>query len=341
MKLTDFNYSLPQDLIAQLPLRKRDASRLLVLDRKSQKITHAHFRDIGNYLSPSDCLILNNTRVIPARLLGKRATGGKVEVFLLKRLSDGYSYTALIKPLKRLNLNEKIFFNNGTITAALKDPLKKIVRFNVKSLSRLLEIGQTPLPPYIKRAPQRIDATHYQTVYAKRNGSVASPTAGLHFTTRLLNDLKKSGITIGYVTLHVNYATFNPVKEDDIIQHTMHSEEFSIKADMIQKIRDKKKSGKNIVAVGTTSTRVLESVADSILAARTPKDITSNTDLFIYPGFKFKIVDRLITNFHLPRSTLFMLVCAFAGRDLVMKAYREAIKKEYRFYSYGDAMIIL
>ncbi|MFC1594514.1 tRNA preQ1(34) S-adenosylmethionine ribosyltransferase-isomerase QueA [Candidatus Omnitrophota bacterium] len=342
MYLKDFDYSLPEKFIAQFPLRQRDHCKLLVVERKTGKLIHARFSDVSSFLNQTDCLVLNNSRVIPARLIGKRKTGGKVEIFLLKRLSDGYSYQALIKPLKRLKLNERIIFNNGTVTAELVNPLEKIVRFNTSNRSRLFGLGQVPLPPYIKRNPRSLDSTQYQTVYAQRDGSVASPTAGLHFTKRLLNSLRKKGVSIDTVTLHINYATFNPVKEDDISKHLMHSEEFSITKNTFKHIRSMKTSGNRIIAVGTTATRVLEATADRMFNPRIqPKRIQETTNLFIYPGYRFKMVDALITNFHLPRSTLFMLVCAFSGTDLIKKAYKEAMRKGYRFYSYGDAMIII
>jgi len=341
MKLSNFDYSLPKELIAQFPEKKRDTCKLLVIDRKSKKIIHTHFRDIVNFLNPSDCMVLNNTKVIPARLLGRRLTGGKVEVFLLKRLSDGYSYKTLIKPLRRLKLDEKILFDHGKIFAQLKDAKEKVVRFNIKNSSKLLGLGQVPLPPYIKRSPNLMDKTHYQTVYAKHNGSVASPTAGLHFTKSLISEIENKGVDVAHVTLHVNYSTFNTLKEEEISKHKMHSEEFIVSKKAIKHIKSNKDSGNKIVAVGTTSCRVLETVADKIMKNKNSVEIKSETDLFIYPGFNFKMVDKLITNFHLPRTSLFMLVCAFAGRNLIMKAYKEAVRKEYRFYSYGDAMMIL
>jgi len=363
MKLQEFDYDLPKELIAQYPLKKRDQARLLVIDRAREELYHDKFSNILKYLPKQSLMILNNSKVVPARLLGKRATGGSVEIFLLKRLSDGYSYKSLIRPLKRLKLNEKILFNGGKITAQLKDPLQKIVRFNTKNQSRLFKLGQIPLPPYVKRQPKTIDKTHYQTVYAKRKGSVASPTAGLHFTKRSLSKIKNSGIKIDNVTLHINYATFNSVKEEDITKHKMYSEEFEVAAKTVKDIQKAKSTGKKIIAVGTTSFRVVETIvrgsgiADSGLEVKShgkkldnlgsrvcdppQKSIKGTTDLFVYPGYKPKLVDVLITNFHLPRTTLFMLVCAFAGTDLIKRAYQEAIDRKYRFYSYGDAMLIV
>jgi S-adenosylmethionine:tRNA ribosyltransferase-isomerase len=338
MRLQDFDYYIPKELIAQYPLKKRDQARLLVIDRATKRIYHDRFFNILRYLPPKSLLILNNTKVIPARLLGRRATGAKVEVFLLKRLSDGYTYKTLIRPLRRIKLNEKIIFNGGRITAELKDPLQKIVRFNIKNYSRLLKLGLVPLPPYIKRAPRIIDKTYYQTVYAKSDGSVASPSAGLHFTKSLLSKIRKSGIKISDITLHINYATFNPVKVEDITKHKMHSEEFNVTKKTIESILETKSIGGKVITVGTTSFRVIETIASSNM---TPRDVNGYTNLFVYPGYKPKLVDGLITNFHLPRTTLFMLVCAFAGTRLVKRAYQAAIDKRYRFYSYGDAMLVI
>ena len=337
MKLQDFNYDLPKELIAQYPLKKRDQARLLVVDRASGSIHHDIFSNILKYLPRKSLMVLNDSKVVPARLMGRRTTGGSVEVFLLKRLADGYSYRSLIRPLRRLRLNEKILFNGGKITAELRDPMQKIVRFNTKSYSRISKLGLIPLPPYVKREPESIDKTHYQTVYAKRDGSVASPTAGLHFTKELLSKIKHSGIKTDYVTLHINYATFNPVKEEDVTEHKMHTEEFEVLGKTIENIKNIKTDKGKVVAVGTTSFRVLETIAKNLKA----RDVNGCTDLFVYPGYKPKLVDILITNFHLPKTTLFMLVCAFAGTDLIQRVYQEAIVKKYRFYSYGDAMIII
>lgn len=337
MKLRDFDYDLAKELIAQYPLKKRDQARLLVIDRKSQRIYHDKFSNILKYLPSNSLIVLNDTKVIPARLIGKRKTGGKVEVFLLKPLSDGYSYKTLIRPLKRLKIDEKIIFNGAKISARLKDPIEKIVRFNTRNVSHILKLGLIPLPPYIKRQPEAIDKTHYQTVYARNNGSVASPTAGLHFTKEMLAKIRRAGIKTSNVTLHVNYATFNSVKEEDIRKHKMHSEEFIAPKKTIAEIKEANASGDKIVAVGTTSFRVLETIANKLK----DKGIRGETNLFVYPGYKPKLVDALITNFHLPRTTLFMLVCAFAGTDLIKRAYKEAIAKKYRFYSYGDCMLIL
>ena len=336
MKLEDFNYKLPEHLIAQHPLHRRDQARLMVIDRKKKNITHDYFSNIRKYLPEESCVVLNDSKVIPARLFGKREhSGGKIEVFLLKRLSDGYSYETLMRPLRRLKDGDRIVFNKGELVARVTDREKRIVRFNKKNISGQLErIGHIPLPPYIKRPDRASDRKYYQTVYAQKGGSVASPTAGLHFTNRLLNTIEKDGHAIEKVTLHINYATFKPVEERDITKHKMHVEDYSLTKKTLSAIQGAKAKGRKIVAVGTTSCRVLESVAMS-------NCLKGNTDIFIYPGFQFRMVDILITNFHLPLSTLLMLVYAFGTKDLMVKAYREAVKKKYRFFSYGDAMVIV
>ncbi len=337
MKLSEFDFDLPQELIAQYPLKKRDQARLMVIDRQKQTIAHDIFANVGKYLPPGSCVVLNDSKVIPARLLGRREkTPGKVEVFLLKKLpgGDGRSYEALIRPLGRLKLNENIQFNGGSLTAELLDINKRIVRFNRKDITaQLKKHGHMPLPPYIKRAAEPLDHKYYQTVYARKPGSVAAPTAGLHFTPALLNVLRKKGHRIETVTLHVNLATFRMVETEDITQHPMHTEEYSLTRESFDAIQNENK--KKIVAVGTTSCRVLETLA------KNPSRLTGETDIFIYPGHTFRSVDVLITNFHLPRSTLLMLVYAFGGIKLMKEAYAEAIREKYRFYSYGDAMIIL
>ena len=335
MKLQDFTYELPEELIAQEPLKVRDQARLMVIERKTGTISHDTFSNIGKYLPPKAALVVNDSKVIPARLLGHRATGGKVEIFLLKQLSDGYSFEALIRPLKRLRVDERINFNGGKVYAELKDPLKKIVRFNKKNIIRELNrIGHIPLPPYIKRADVPSDRTYYQTVYAKNAGSVASPTAGLHFTNPLLARIKKAGHKVHKVTLHINYATFKMVEEEDITRHKMHEEEYSISQSSMKALQNGRQAGCPVVCVGTTSCRVLES------AARTG-ELKGVTAIFLYPGAEFKMVDALITNFHLPQSTLLMLVYACGGVELMRRAYKEAIARKYRFYSYGDGMVIL
>jgi len=335
MHLKCFDYDLPENLIAQFPLKKRDAAKLLVVNRKTYKIIHEQFSRIEKYIPKSSSLVLNDSKVIHARIFGaKEKTGAKIEIFLLKRMPDGYSYEVLMRPMKRLKNEDKIILNKN-LYATVMNREKRIVRFNQKNITDYLKRrGHIPLPPYIKRADQKEDKTYYQTVYAKNLGSVAAPTAGLHFTKPLLNKLKKAGHQISKVSLHINYGTFKPVEVSNIKNHIMHYEEYQIGKGTYSQLTKSKDKGRAIVAVGTTSTRVLESVAKS-------KNLDGQTNLFIYPGFKFRMVDHLLTNFHLPRSTLFMLVCAFGGTELVKKAYKEAIKMKYRFYSYGDAMLIL
>ncbi len=334
MKLSDFQYDLPQDLVAQYPSSRRDDARLMVIDRFQQVIRHDIFRNIGRYLPRDSRLVVNNSKVVPARLLGKRQNfGGQVEVFLLKKLSSN-RYEALLKPLKKIKVGEPLEFPSGLV-GFLEDKEKRIVHFNKKNIQSLLtRIGHMPLPPYINRADTASDRQEYQTVYARHAGSVASPTAGLHFTKALMAGLKKSGHSFASLTLHINYGTFKPVECEDIRSHPMHTEEYSISPSAYTKIVAERKSGRKIVAVGTTSCRVLESVADS-------KKLKGSTKIFIYPGFSFQLVDCLITNFHLPQSTLLMLVYAFGGMTLMKRAYQEAIKEKYRFYSYGDAMLIV
>jgi len=336
MKLIDFQYHLPEELIAQYPLEKREDARLMVVDRKTEKITHDMFSNLIRYLPPASVIVLNDSKVVPARLLGKREkTGGAVEVFLLNKLSDGYSYRALLRPLKRIKIDEKIIFDGGRLHARLKDVPNRVVRFNKRNIiGYLKKIGHMPLPPYIKRPDEPLDREYYQTVFARHEGSVASPTAGLHFTNPLLSELKVKGHKVKKVTLHINYATFNPVKVEDITQHPMHTEVYAVSPRVWQALRTAKERGRKIVTVGTTSCRTLEAVAQS-------GKLKGETDIFIYPGFHFQMTDVLLTNFHFPRSTLLMLVCAFGTRDLVMKAYAEAVREKYRFYSYGDCMLIV
>ncbi len=340
MELKDFDYKLPKELIAQYPLKKRDSCRLLVIERTSQKIFHDEFSNILKFLPKNCCLVLNDSKVIPARLMGRRETGGKVEILLLKQLKERNTFNALISPLKKLKADERIIFNGSKVYCRLKDAKQRIVQFNTDITKHLSHLGQIPLPPYIKRPPEELDKDYYQTVYARNSGSVASPTAGLHFTDALLRKIEKSGIKKANVTLHVNYATFNPVKEDDITKHKMHTEEFSIPKNTIDVVKKTKEQGGKIICVGTTSCRVLETVADRV-SKKPGNTFCGSTDIFIYPGYKFKLTDALLTNFHFPKTTLFMLVCAFAGRSLIVKAYQEAIERKYRFYSYGDAMLII
>ena len=335
MKLSDFGYILPQELIAQRPLLRRDQARLLIVDRKTQKISHDIFANVGDYLPKESLIILNDSKVIPARLFGRREkTAGEVEIFLLKKI-DEHQYQTLLRPLKRLKTGEKIILNGSELYAQIEDIPNRLVSFSVKNIESYLDkIGHMPLPLYIKRMDEPLDQTFYQTVYAKKDGSVAAPTAGLHFTKKLLAQFKKERHSIGYVTLHVNYATFKPVKEEDITRHKMHTEDYEISDKTLAQIKQAKENGQKIVAVGTTSCRVLETLANT-------GQLQGTTNLFIYPRYSFKMVDALITNFHFPFSTLLMLVYAFGGQNLVKKAYAEAMAKKYRFFSYGDAMVIL
>jgi len=337
LKLSDFDYLLPKELIAQYPFKERDSCRLLVVDRKNNKIEHKVFSDIREYLLPQDVLVLNDTKVMPCRIRAKRKTGGKAEIFLLGRVK-GRIFKALLKP-GRLKTGEKIKL--GSITAEIIS--KREVAFNTADLKKIYALGAMPLPPYIKRDAVRADSVDYQTVYARKAGAVASPTAGLHFTKALLNKIKKAGVNLVYLTLHVGLGTFKPVKAEDITKHKMEPESFNIPEATLKMIKGAKSSKSRVIAVGTTSLRALESYA---AGAR-----SGQTDLFIYPGFKFKVADSLLTNFHLPRTTLFMLTCAFCaagasasgggGYELMKKAYAEAVDKKYRFYSYGDAMLII
>ncbi|MDD5155819.1 MAG: tRNA preQ1(34) S-adenosylmethionine ribosyltransferase-isomerase QueA [Candidatus Omnitrophica bacterium] len=329
MRLSDFDYNLPAELIAQYPLKERSQARLLVLDRKTGKTEDSVFRDLGRYLQPQDLLVLNDTKVLPARLIGQRSSGGKVEVLLLSQ-GAGFEFSCLIRP-NRLKLGERINFNSGKICAELTDRNK--IRFFAEDLSQIYSHGVMPLPPYIKRKVTHEDSADYQTVYARNDGSIASPTAGLHFTGRLLGKIKDAGVNIAYVTLHISYSTFKPVKSEDISRHKMEPEYFEISPESEGLIKNARARGWRIIAVGTTSLRVLETYAQG--------KSQGHTDLFIYPGYEFKMAHCLLTNFHLPKTTLFMLACAFAGEGLLKRAYQEAIDKKYRFYSYGDAMLII
>ncbi|MDR2903827.1 MAG: tRNA preQ1(34) S-adenosylmethionine ribosyltransferase-isomerase QueA [Clostridiales bacterium] len=339
MERKDFYFNLPKELIAQTPLLDRAASRLLVLDRAAGGIEHKHFSDILDELVPGDCLVLNETKVIPARLFGeKESTGAKLEFLLLNRRADG-RWETLAKPSKRANPGDKIVFGGGLLRAEIEAVTaegSRIVRFDYDGIfEEILDaLGEMPLPPYITEKLR--DKNRYQTVYAKHNGSAAAPTAGLHFTNDLLDRLAAKGVVVARVTLHVGLGTFRPVKVDDILEHKMHSEFYEIDAENAEKITNAKKNGGRIIAVGTTSLRTLESVAENGMI----KPCAGSTDIFIYPGYTFKLIDGLITNFHLPESTLIMLVSALCGRENTMNAYDEAIAQRYRFFSFGDAMFI-
>lgn len=341
MKLEEFDYNLPEELIAQEPLDDRASARLMTLSKDTGEISHRIFRDITDFLNPGDCLVLNNTRVIPARLIGcKEKTGGAIEMLLLKRVNTT-DWEVALKPGKRAKPGARFEFGNeGELRAEILEIVEggnRIVRFEYEGLfENVLEaLGQIPLPGYIKK--ELGDKEMYQTVYAKYDGSAAAPTAGLHFTEELLEEIRKKGVETAFVTLHVGLGTFRPVKVDNIEEHTMHSEHFYIDAEAAEKINRAKRNNKRVIAVGTTSSRTLESAADE---SGFVKPCETDTSIFIYPGYKFKAVDALITNFHLPKSTLMMLISALAGREHVMKAYEEAIKERYRFFSFGDAMFI-
>ena len=340
MKTSDFYYDLPQELIAQDPLEDRSASRLMVLDKKTGKIQHHIFKEIVNYLNPGDCLVINDTKVIPARLYGaKVGTDAKIEVLLLKRKENNI-WETLVKPGKKAKIGTKISFGEGLLIGEVVDIVEegnRLIQFTYEGIFEeiLDKLGQMPLPPYITH--QLKDKNRYQTVYAKHDGSAAAPTAGLHFTPELLEEIRAKGVNIAQVTRHVGLGTFRPVKVEDVTQHHMHSEFYVVEEDQAALVNETKKKGGKIISVGTTSLRTLESASteDGILKAG-----SGWTDIFIYPGYRFKIVDRLITNFHLPESTLIMLVSALAGKEHIMAAYEEAVKDKYRFFSFGDAMFI-
>lgn len=348
MKTSDFYFDLPKELIAQDPLTDRSASRLLVVHRKTGELEHKHFTDIIDYLMPGDCLVINDTKVIPARLIGERlhktdgpyrepdGPGARIEILLLKRISDT-QWESLVKPGKRCRVGDRVSFGNGRLIAEIKEVLpdgNRIVEFLFDGIFEeiLDELGQMPLPPYITHELK--DRDRYQTVYAKYSGSAAAPTAGLHFTKELLAGIAEKGIDIAHVTLHVGLGTFRPVKEDDILDHEMHTEWYQVREEDAEKMNRAKKSGHRVICVGTTSCRTVESVAgeDGVMKAQ-----SGETKIFIYPGYRFKEMDALITNFHLPESTLIMLVSAYAGRELTLRAYEEAVRERYRFFSFGDA----
>lgn len=339
MKTHDFWYNLPEELIAQTPLEKRDTSRLLVMDRRTGKVSHRHFFDIIEYLNPGDCLVMNDSRVLPARLLGNRPTGGAVELLLLRDLGNK-KWECLAKPGRKLQAGQKVIFGNGELTATIlsvQEDGNRIVELCYEGifLEVLERLGKMPLPPYIKAELQ--DQERYQTVYSRTVGSAAAPTAGLHFTNDLLSEIRAKGVKTAFVTLHVGLGTFRPVKAEDISEHHMHSELCMISKETAEALNETKENGGRVICVGTTSCRTLESLVNN---DGTFEEKTKWTDIFIYPGYTFKAMDGLITNFHLPESTLVMLVSAFAGRDNVLAAYDEAVKEKYRFFSFGDAMFI-
>lgn len=340
MKVSEFRFDLPEELIAQHPYDKRDEARLMVIDKKTQKIEHKIFKNVVDYLEVGDCLVINNTKVLPARLYGKKETGANVEFLLLKRI-EGDFWEAMVRPGNKLKPATKVSFGDGILRAEILEVLdggNRRVKFEYQGIFNeiLDQIGLMPLPPYIKETLKEKDK--YQTVYAKYDGSAAAPTAGLHFTKELLEQIKQKGVQIANVTLHVGIGTFRPVKVENIEEHNMHSEHYYIKQEDVDKINTAKKNGHKVVSVGTTSCRVLESVADKNGFVR---ETEGDTNIFIYPGYQFKCVDQLITNFHLPESTLIMLVSSLAGKDFVMQAYQEAVKERYQFFSFGDAMMVL
>lgn len=340
MKTHDFWYDLPEELIAQTPLERRDGSRLMVLNRATGEIQHKHFYDIVDYLNPGDCLVMNDSRVLPARLMGHRPTGGVVEVLLLRDLGNK-RWECLCKPGRKMQVGNEVIFGDGELTAVVREVQEdgnRVVEFKYEGifLEVLERLGKMPLPPYIKEELQ--DQERYQTVYSKEVGSAAAPTAGLHFTKELLEEIREKGVNEAFVTLHVGLGTFRPVKAEEVTEHHMHSELCMMNAETAKMLNETKRSGGRIICVGTTSCRTLESLVndDGTFEAK-----SKWTDIFIYPGYTFKAMDGLITNFHLPESTLVMLVSAFAGREHVLNAYEEAVKQRYRFFSFGDAMCIV
>ena len=340
MKVSDFKYDLPEELIAQTPIKQRDHSKLMVLNREKQTIEHKIFKDIIDYLEPGDVLVRNNTKVLPARLYGKKETGANVEFLLLNNI-EGDIWECIVRPGNKLHVGTKVIFGEGLLKANILEVMPggtRKVQFEYQGIFNeiLDQIGLMPLPPYIHEELKEKD--RYQTVYAKYEGSAAAPTAGLHFTPELLEEIQKKGISVANVTLHVGIGTFRPVKEETVENHEMHSEHFYIKQEDADKINQAKQNGKKVIAVGTTSCRVLETIADENGMV---KPTEGDTQIFIYPGYHFKCLDALITNFHLPESTLLMLVSALAGREYIMKAYQEAVKEKYRFFSFGDAMLIM
>ncbi len=340
METKDFDFYLSDELIAQTPLKNRDSSRLLILDRETGEVGHDYFYNIVDFLSPGDCLVLNDTRVIPARLIGEREdTGGKIEFLLLKR-TESDTWQTLVKPGKRAKLGNRFIFGDGLLHAEIiniNEDGSRVIKFEYEGIFEeiLDRLGQMPLPPYITKKLE--EKERYQTVYSKNRGSVAAPTAGLHFTKELLKKTEEKGVKIAYITLHVGLGTFRPVKAEKIQEHRMHSEFYIVDESAVDIINKTKARGDKIIAVGTTSCRTLESIADEDGKV---KPGSGWTDIFIYPGFSFKVIDGLITNFHLPKSTLIMLVSAFVGREKTLKAYDTAVKEEYRFFSFGDAMLI-
>jgi S-adenosylmethionine:tRNA ribosyltransferase-isomerase len=345
LNLSDFDYELPRELIAQTPAKERDQSRLLILDKDSRKIAHGKFSQIIDNLSPDDILVINNAKVIPARLFGHKKTGGKVEILLLRKIgANARIWEALITDARKFKPKDIVYFKDELLEAEIKEKGtegKVILSFNTPDFEKVLpRVGKMPLPPYIKRMAEEEDCDRYQTIYAQKEGAVAAPTAGLHFTPALLEAIKAKGVKIVPLTLYVGMGTFMPVREEDITKHKMETEFYEIPEETAREINLALKAGKNIVSVGTTAVRALESSAEQTADGWQLKSECKGTDIFIYPGYEFKIVKNLITNFHLPKSTLLMLVSAFAGQETIKSAYEEAIVERYRFFSYGDAMFI-
>ncbi len=329
LKLSEFDYPLSKELIAQYPLEDREAARLLIVNRKTGQLTHGTFKDIRGFFKKNDLLVLNDTKVLHCRLMGKKITGGRVEILLTRRI-NGTTFSCLVQP-SRTKVGENILFAQGKIKGTISR--RGQITFKQADADVIYNFGVVPLPPYIKREPEDLDTIYYQTVYAKNEGALASPTAGLHFSQDSLESIQASGVNLGFVTLHVGLGTFRPVKCEEITEHKMEPEYFNVCDKTVELLNQTKTNNGRIIAVGTTALRALETYADGRKEG--------NTDLFIYPGYKFKLVDCLLTNFHLPRTTLLMLVCAFGGKELMLKAYQEAVDKKYRFYSYGDAMLII
>ncbi len=329
LKLSEFDYLLPKELIAQYPLKNREEARLLVINRKSGQIIHSVFKDVRQFLKKNDLLVLNDTRVLHCRLIGKKITGGRVEILLTRRI-NGTLFSCLIQP-SRTKVGQEIIFAGGKIRGVISG--RGQIRFKQSEADAIYDFGIVPLPPYIKREPEDLDTVYYQTVYAKNAGALASPTAGLHFTQELLKDIRQGSVNFAYLTLHVGLGTFRPVKCEDITKHKMEPEYFLVPDAAVALLNQAKADKGRVITVGTTALRALETYASGRKEG--------NTELFIYPGYKFKLVDCLLTNFHLPKTTLLMLVCAFGGRELMLKAYQEAVDNKYRFYSYGDAMLII
>lgn len=329
LKLSEFDYPLPKELIAQYPLEDRESARLLIVNRQTGQLGHGIFKDLRGFLNKKDLLVLNDTKVLHCRLMGKKITGGRVEILLTRRTS-GTTFDCLIQP-SRTKVKEEIIFASGKIKGVICG--RGQISFKQSDADEIYNYGVVPLPPYIKREPEDLDKIYYQTVYAKNEGALASPTAGLHFSQDSLENIQANGVDLAYVTLHVGLGTFRPVKCEEIAEHKMEPEYFFIPDKTAELIKKTKSDNGRVIAVGTTALRALETFADGRKEG--------NTDLFIYPGYKFKLVDCLLTNFHLPKTTLLMLVCAFAGKELMLKAYQEAVDKKYRFYSYGDAMLII